>query len=67
MKLNSASSLLPLGHAGLQRIHPFAPADQTLGYHEMIDELSAMLAEITGLTATVCNQIQVLQESLLVL
>ena len=52
MKLNSASSLLPLGHAGLQRIHPFAPADQTLGYHEMIDELSAMLAEITGLTAT---------------
>ena len=52
MKLNSASSLLPLGHAGLQRIHPFAPADQTQGYHEMIDELSAMLAEITGLTAT---------------
>ncbi|MGV8963075.1 MAG: aminomethyl-transferring glycine dehydrogenase [Candidatus Saccharimonadaceae bacterium] len=52
MKLNSASSLLPLGHSGLQRIHPFAPADQTLGYHEMIDELSAMLAEITGLTAT---------------
>ena len=52
MKLNSASSLLPLGHAGLQRIHPFAPADQTQGYHEMIDELSSMLAEITGLTAT---------------
>ena len=52
MKLNSASSLLPLGHAGLQRIHPFAPADQAQGYHEMIDELSAMLAKITGLTAT---------------
>ncbi|MFA6863102.1 MAG: aminomethyl-transferring glycine dehydrogenase [Dysgonamonadaceae bacterium] len=52
MKLNSASSLLPLGHSGLQRIHPYAPAEQTLGYHEMIDELSSMLAEITGLAAT---------------
>ena len=52
MKLNSASSLLPLGNPGLQRIHPYAPADQTQGYHEMIDELSAMLAEITGFTAT---------------
>ncbi len=52
MKLNSASSLLPLGNPGLQRIHPFAPADQTQGYHEMIDELSAMLAEITGFAAT---------------
>ena len=52
MKLNSASSLLPLGLSGLQRIHPYAPADQTLGYHEMIDELSSMLAEITGLAAT---------------
>lgn len=52
MKLNSASSLLPLGQAGLQRIHPYAPADQTQGYHEMIDELSTMLAEITGLAAT---------------
>ncbi len=52
MKLNSASSLLPLGHHGLQRIHPYAPADQTQGYHEMIDELSSMLAEITGLAAT---------------
>ena len=52
MKLNSASSLLPLGNPGLQRIHPYAPADQTQGYHEMIDELSAMLAEITGFAAT---------------
>lgn len=52
MKLNSASSLLPLGNPGLQRIHPYAPADQTQGYHEMIDELSAMLAKITGFAAT---------------
>ena len=52
MKLNSASSLLPLGNSALQRIHPYAPADQTEGYHEMIDELSAMLAEITGFAAT---------------
>ncbi|HHW81184.1 MAG TPA: glycine dehydrogenase (aminomethyl-transferring), partial [Bacteroidales bacterium] len=52
MKLNSASSLLPLGNPGLQRIHPYAPADQTQGYQEIIDELSAMLAEITGFAAT---------------
>ncbi len=52
MKLNSASSLLPLGNPRLQRVHPFAPHDQTQGYNEMIDELAAMLAEITGFTAT---------------
>ncbi|MDR1744102.1 MAG: aminomethyl-transferring glycine dehydrogenase [Dysgonamonadaceae bacterium] len=48
MKLNAASELLPLGLAELQRIHPYAPADQTLGYAEMIVELKSMLAEITG-------------------
>lgn len=48
MKLNAASELLPLGKAGLQRIHPYAPADQTQGYAEMLEELKSMLAEITG-------------------
>ncbi|MDO5522618.1 MAG: aminomethyl-transferring glycine dehydrogenase [Bacteroidia bacterium] len=52
MKLNAASELLPLGHAGLQRIHPFAPEDQTEGYREMIEELESMLAEITGFAGT---------------
>lgn len=49
MKLNAASELLPLGYAGFQKIHPYAPTDQAEGYLEMIDELKSMLAEITGL------------------
>jgi len=52
MKLNAASELLPLGLAGLQRIHPFAPVEQTTGYRQIINELKEMLAEITGLAAT---------------
>jgi glycine dehydrogenase len=52
MKLNSASSLLPLGLAGLQRIHPFAPVGQTAGYQQLIEELKEMLAEITGFAGT---------------
>lgn len=49
MKLNAASELLPLGYAGFQKIHPFAPLEQAQGYLEMIEELKSMLAEITGL------------------
>lgn len=52
MKLNAASELLPLGHPGLQNIHPYAPDDQTEGYREMIEELENMLAEITGMAGT---------------
>ena len=49
MKLNAASELLPMGYAGFQKIHPYAPIEQVQGYHEMIEELKSMLAEITGL------------------
>jgi glycine dehydrogenase len=52
MKLNAASELLPLGLAGFQNIHPFAPADQVMGYMELINELGDYLAEITGFAAT---------------
>ena len=52
MKLNAASELLPLGMAGLQRMHPFAPVEQAEGYRQIIDELEEMLAEITGFAAT---------------
>ena len=48
MKLNSASSMLPLGLAALQRVHPYAPVEQAAGYLQFIDELESMLAEITG-------------------
>ncbi len=52
MKLNAASEMLPLGLAGLQKIHPFAPAYQTEGYNHIIEDLSEMLATITGFAAT---------------
>ncbi len=52
MKLNAASELLPLGFTTLQRIHPFAPEDQTAGYLQLMEELSSLLAEITGFAAT---------------
>lgn len=52
MKLNSASSMMPLSLSGFGNIHPFAPADQTEGYTELIENLSKDLAIITGFEAT---------------
>ena len=51
MKLNSASSLLPLSWPQLGNIHPFAPSHQARGYHIMFHELEEMLCEITGFDA----------------
>ena len=48
MKLNAASELLPLTWPQFAHIHPFAPADQTEGYNELIAELNKDLSEITG-------------------
>jgi glycine dehydrogenase len=51
MKLNAASEMLPLSWPEFSRIHPFAPADQTRGYQQLIANLEAWLAEITGYAA----------------
>ncbi len=51
MKLNAAAIMQPLSLAGFQNIHPFAPADQTEGYMELITELEKALAAITGMAA----------------
>ncbi|MDD3320177.1 MAG: aminomethyl-transferring glycine dehydrogenase [Paludibacter sp.] len=48
MKLNAASEMLPMSRPELGGIHPFAPADQTEGYNEMISELEKYLCSITG-------------------
>ena len=48
MKLNAAQLMQPLSLAGFQNIHPFAPADQTEGYRELIANLESYLATITG-------------------
>ena len=49
MKLNAASTMLPLNDPHFANIHPYAPADQTEGYTELIENLSDYLAAITGL------------------
>jgi len=51
MKLNAATQMMPLSWAHWSRIHPFAPASQTAGYQQIIEELSGYLSEITGFDA----------------
>ena len=48
MKLNPASSMLPLSRPEFMNIHPYAPAEQVEGYTELIENLSSYLCEITG-------------------
>ena len=49
MKLNAAAEMLPLSWPELARIHPFAPAVQAAGYHQLFGELEGALGAITGL------------------
>ncbi|MFY7651391.1 MAG: aminomethyl-transferring glycine dehydrogenase, partial [Chitinophagaceae bacterium] len=51
MKLNAATEMIPLSWAQFSKIHPFAPANQTKGYQQIIDELSNYLCNITGFDA----------------
>ncbi len=51
MKLNAASEMIPLSWAHWSKIHPFAPADQTKGYQQIVDELSDYLCKITAFDA----------------
>jgi glycine dehydrogenase len=55
MKLNATSEMIPVTWPEFADIHPFAPADQTTGYLEMIEGLAAQLREITGFDA-ICMQ-----------
>ena len=51
MKLNATAEMIPITWPEFANIHPFAPAEQTHGYKELIDGLEAMLVEITGYDA----------------
>jgi glycine dehydrogenase len=51
MKLNAASEMIPLSWQHWSKMHPFAPADQTEGYRQIVDELSRYLCEITAFDA----------------
>lgn len=48
MKLNATTEMVPVTWARFGGLHPFAPADQTSGYMQMINELNDWLSEITG-------------------
>ncbi|HEX5167583.1 MAG TPA: aminomethyl-transferring glycine dehydrogenase [Cyclobacteriaceae bacterium] len=48
MKLNATTEMIPVTWPEFGNIHPFAPDDQTKGYHEMIVQLEDWLKEITG-------------------
>jgi glycine dehydrogenase len=51
MKLNATSEMVPITWPEFSDIHPFAPVDQAAGYLELIHDLEARLAEITGYDA----------------
>ncbi len=51
MKLNAAAEMMPISWREFSRLHPYCPADQALGYKEMIDDLSHKLCVITGYDA----------------
>jgi glycine dehydrogenase len=48
MKLNATTEMEPITWPEFAQIHPFAPLEQAQGYVELIGELEAWLAEITG-------------------
>jgi glycine dehydrogenase len=48
MKLNAAAEMMPITWPEFGSLHPFAPADQALGYAEAIADLKDKLCEITG-------------------
>ena len=52
MKLNAATELIPVSWPEFSRLHPFAPAHQTIGYQQIITELENYLSKITGFAAT---------------
>ncbi|XP_023029095.2 glycine dehydrogenase (decarboxylating), mitochondrial [Leptinotarsa decemlineata] len=48
MKLNSTTEMMPCSFRHFTEIHPFAPKEQTLGYHQLFAELEKDLCAITG-------------------
>jgi glycine dehydrogenase len=51
MKLNATVEMIPVTWPEFGGLHPFAPADQSRGYAELLGQLETWLAEITGLPA----------------
>jgi glycine dehydrogenase len=48
MKLNATSEMIPITWPEFAQVHPFAPADQRVGYEALRQQLEAWLCEATG-------------------
>ncbi len=48
MKLNATTEMESITWPEFANLHPFAPADQTVGIRELVDELEQWLCAITG-------------------
>src|SRR6185436_14303202 len=51
MKLNATTEMEPIGLPGFADLHPFAPAEDALGYQDLIEELESWLAEVLAIRA----------------
>ncbi len=51
MKLNAAAEMIPVSWPEFAALHPFVPADQAEGYHQIFRELESALCEVTGFAA----------------
>ena len=51
MKLNATSEMIPVTWPEFSDLHPFAPAEQAEGYHQLFRELEEMLMACTGYDA----------------
>ncbi|MEU5942002.1 aminomethyl-transferring glycine dehydrogenase [Micromonospora sp. NPDC047548] len=51
MKLNATTEMEAITWPEFAHVHPFAPAEQTVGYRDMIGQLESWLAEVTGYDA----------------
>ena len=48
MKLNATTEMEPVSLPGFADLHPFAPAEDALGYRRLVADLESWLAEVTG-------------------
>ena len=51
MKLNSTTEMEPVTWPEFSSLHPYVPADESIGIRTVMSELEAMLVEITGYDA----------------
>jgi glycine dehydrogenase len=51
MKLNATTEMEPVTWPEFSSLHPFVPADESVGIRTVLSELEAMLVEITGYDA----------------